>query len=203
PLPGTADDPKRYRDWEKDFVQYLYTTQNLTLFRSKQFKAVSKPGETERDFRLHLQQLAREQRDQEVAKLREKHGSNLARLDERIFAAKQKLSKEQADVQRASVDLVTGLGSTVLGAIFGRSIRASGASTVRGYGRRQKEEQDVALANEKLEELEAQRASLLEELEGQVDDLSTRMGLAQEELEDLAIKPNKSDIQVRLLTLAW
>lgn len=203
PLPATADDPKRYRDWEKDFVQHLYTTQNLTLFRSKQFKAVSKPGESERDFRLHLQQLAREQRDQEVAKLREKHGSNLARLDERIFAAKQKLSKEQADVQRASVDLVTGLGSTVLGAIFGRSIRASGASTVRGYGRRQKEEQDVALANEKLEELEAQRASLLEELEGQVDDLSTRMGLAQEELEDLAIKPNKSDIQVRLLTLAW
>lgn len=203
PLPATADDPKRYRDWEKDFVQYLYSTQNLTLFRSKQFKAVSKPGETERDFRLHLQQLAREQRDQEVARLREKHGTNLARLDERIFTAKQKLSKEQADVQRASVDLVTGLGSTVLGAIFGRSIRASGASTVRGYGRRQKEEQDVALANEKLEELEAQRASLLEELEGQVDDLSTRMGLAQEELEDLAIKPNKSDIQVRLLTLAW
>lgn len=203
PLPTSADDARRFRDWEKDFVQYLYTTQNLTLFRSREFKAVSKPDETEREFRLHLQQLARERRDQEVARLREKYGANLSRLDERIFAARQKLSKEQADVQRASLDLVTGLGSTVLGAIFGRSIRASGASTVRGYGRRQKEEQDVALANEKLEELEAQRASLLEELEGQVNDFSTRMNLDEEELETFTIAPAKSDIQVKLCTLAW
>ncbi|MCC6263191.1 MAG: hypothetical protein IT169_06400, partial [Bryobacterales bacterium] len=134
---------------------------------------------------------------------REKHGTRLARLEERIFAAQQKLSKEQADVQRATTNMAVNIGSSVLGAIFGRSYRGAGASAVRGYGQRQKEEHDVSLAGDKLEELEAQRAALLEELEGQVNDLSTRMDLATGDLEDLAIKPNKSDIQVTLLSLVW
>lgn len=203
PLPSPAAEARRYRDWEKDFAQYLYAAESLPLFRSRQFKAVSKPGETERDFRLHLQQLAREQRDQEVAKLREKHGTRLARLDDRIFAAQQKLGKEQADVQRANTNLVANIGSSVLGAIFGRSYRSAGTSAVRGYGQRQKEEQDVSLAGDKLEELEAQRSALLEELEAQINDRSARMDLAPDELEDLAIKPNKSDIQVTLLALVW
>ncbi|MCC6263854.1 MAG: ATP-binding protein, partial [Bryobacterales bacterium] len=109
-LPSPAADARNYRAWEKDLAQYLYTAESLPLFRSKQFKAVSKPGETERDFRLYLQQLAREQRDQEVAKLREKHGTRLARLEERIFAAQQKLSKEQADVQRATTNMAVNIG---------------------------------------------------------------------------------------------
>ena len=203
PLPSAAGDAGNYRDWEKDLTQHIYTTQPLTLYRSKQFKEVSKPGESERDFRIHLQQRARELRDQEVAKLREKFGDRLGRLDDRIFAARQKLAKEEADVQRASVDLMAGLGNTVLGAIFGRSIRASSASAARGYGRRQKEEQDVALAGDKLEDLQSQRATLLLELEEQVDALVAGLDPALEELEDLAIKPKKSDIQVKLVTLAW
>ncbi|MCL4782919.1 MAG: hypothetical protein KJZ70_07795 [Bryobacterales bacterium] len=203
PLPSPAGDARNYRNWEKDFVQHLCTTANLALFRSNRFKAVSKPGETEQEFRLHVRQLAREQRDQEVAKLREKFGVRLGRLDERVFAAQQKLSKEQSDVQRASTNMAVSLGSAVLGAFLGRGYRAAGASAARGFGQRRKEEQDVALADEKLEQLQAQRTELLEEIEAQVNELSTRMDLAAEELEDLAIRPNKSDIQVKLLALAW
>ncbi|MDZ7639794.1 MAG: hypothetical protein U5J83_16345 [Bryobacterales bacterium] len=204
-LPAEASDARRYREWEKDFEQHVHVSQSLRLFRSNLFKAVSKPGESERDFRIHLQQLAREERDQEVAKLREKFGGKLARLDERIFAARQKFAKEQADVQRANTGMMADLGGAVLGAIFGSraSLGRRGATVARGYNRGQKEAQDVELAGEKLEELEAQRTALLEELETQIDEFSSRMGLAQEELEDLAIKPRKSDIQVKLLALAW
>ncbi|MCZ2152653.1 MAG: hypothetical protein LC114_01940 [Bryobacterales bacterium] len=204
PLPSAAADVRRYRDWEKDFIQFLVGSEGLTLFQSKRFKAVSKPGESEQEFRLFLQQSAREQRDAEVTKLREKYGVTLARLDERIFAAKQKLAKEQADVQRASTDFLAGIGSSMLGAIFGRgSLRTGGAAAVRGYGRKQKEEQDVALAGAKLEEIEAQRASLMEELESRVSEISTGVNAAQDDVETLTVKASKTEIQVRLLTLAW
>lgn len=209
PLPSAAGDARRFREWEKDFAQHVYATQSLTLFRSKVFKAVSKPGESERDFRIHLQQLAREQRDQEVAKLREKYGERLARLEEKIFTARQRLAKEEADAQRAKLDMMAGIGTAVLGAVFGRGglFSASGgrrgATAARGYGRSQKESQDVLLAGEKLEELEAQRAELLQELEAQIDAFAARMDTSWEELEDLAIKPKKTDIQVKLVTLAW
>jgi hypothetical protein len=209
PLPPDAGDARQFREWEKTFAQHIYATQSLTLYRSKAFKAVSKPGESERDFRIHLQQLAREQRDQEVAKLREKYGERVARLEEKIFAARQRLAKEEADAQRAKMDMVAGFGTAVLGAVFGRGGLFSattgrrGATAARGYGRSQKEAQDVELAGEKLEELEAQRAELMHELEAQIDAFAARMDNSQEALEDLAIKPKKTDIQVKLVTLAW
>jgi hypothetical protein len=72
PLPQAAAKPKSYVTWQKDFATWVYGSQRLTLWRSPGLKQLSQPGETERDFRVRLQQAAREQRDRTVEALREK-----------------------------------------------------------------------------------------------------------------------------------
>ncbi|WP_455245152.1 ATP-binding protein, partial [Petrachloros mirabilis] len=55
PLPSSAGKARNYVDWAKDFGSWLYRTQAVELLKSRSSKEVSKPGESERDFRVRLQ----------------------------------------------------------------------------------------------------------------------------------------------------
>jgi len=55
--------------WNKDFVTWLAQNQSLSLLMSPSLKQVSRPGESERDLRIRLQQLYRETRDEQVEAL--------------------------------------------------------------------------------------------------------------------------------------
>ena len=59
-LPAGAGKAKSYEDWNKDFAGWLFRTQKVDLLKSPSTKEVSKPGESERDFRVRLQQSGRE-----------------------------------------------------------------------------------------------------------------------------------------------
>ncbi|MCW5963672.1 MAG: hypothetical protein KIT83_06520 [Bryobacterales bacterium] len=209
-IPAGMLDARRLKGWEADLNRFLFTSRPLTLLRSKTFGVTSKPGESERDFRIHLRQIAHEQRDQKVAALRARYGDRLTKLEERIFAAQQRLAKEKADVRKAQVDMVSTAGAALLGAIFGggrgsvatRAARG-GSTAARGFGRSQKEAQDAAIAGEKVEQLIVQRDELLQELQLQADAITQQMDPLFEELETVSIKPKKADIDIRLVTLIW
>ncbi|HYV28135.1 MAG TPA: ATP-binding protein, partial [Candidatus Eisenbacteria bacterium] len=68
-LSPVASKAKNYETWKKDLASWIYRNQRLELFESPSLKLASNPGESERDFRVRLQQLAREKRDDMVEKL--------------------------------------------------------------------------------------------------------------------------------------
>jgi len=99
-LPPAASQAKNYTDWEKDFGNWLYGSQRLDLLQSPSLKATSNPGEDERDFRIRLQQIAREERDDMIEALRKKYGSKLATLQERKRRAEQTVEKQAEQALR-------------------------------------------------------------------------------------------------------
>ena len=62
-LPSPASKAKSYDSWKKDFAGWLYRTQKIELWQSPTLRETSNVDETERDFRVRLQQTAREARD--------------------------------------------------------------------------------------------------------------------------------------------
>ena len=75
-LPTAAGKVNGYAVWNKDFSTWVYRTQMLDIFKSPATKEVSQPGETERDFRVRLQQTGRERRDKDADVLRQKYPQN-------------------------------------------------------------------------------------------------------------------------------
>ena len=63
-LPSPASQVKNYKKWHKDFVTWVYRNHTLEIWKSPLLKLTSSPGESERDFRLRVQQLTRETRDE-------------------------------------------------------------------------------------------------------------------------------------------
>jgi hypothetical protein len=195
---GSAAPPKNA---ERDLINWLYSNQRLELFRSATFGEVSKPGESERDFRIHLQQIAHERRDLEVAKLRQKYAPKIATLEERISRAEQAVEREKAQQQDQTVSSAISIGSTLLGAFLGRKVLRSAATSARSVSRSRKEALDARLAEQNLERLRQQLADLEAAFEAEVQ-VSGALGDAMTDpLETLSIRPKKADIAVRRIAV--
>lgn len=207
-LPAAAAKAKNYAAWQKDLVAWLADTQQLELYRSPSTGIVSRPGETERDFRIRLQQTAREGRDDQVDKLRQKYAPKVAALQERIRRAQDAVAREKAQADQAKMQTAISVGTTLLGAFMGR--KAVSASTLgrastaaRGASRTMKESQDIARAEETVKTLQKQLADLNAEFEAQVAELQSRADPLKQVFEPVALKPKKAAISVQLCALVW
>jgi hypothetical protein len=207
-LPAAALKAKSYAAWSKELVAWLYREQTLDLFASPQFKLVSRPEETERDFRIRLQQAAHEARDEAADKLRQKYAPKTAALQERLRVAQQAVDREKAQAKQQQMQTAISFGATLLGAFVGR--KAVSASSVgrattaaRGVSRSMKEQRDIDRAGDTVESLKARLAELETSFKADLDAVETKWDAQTEALEQLTIKPKKTNIAVQLLALTW
>ncbi|MDH3525376.1 MAG: ATP-binding protein, partial [Acidobacteriota bacterium] len=194
-LPGPAAQEKSYAQWKKDFDEWLYRGRKLELFESPAFGRVSEPGESERDFRVRLQHLTREQRDAKLDELRGKFRAKVDSLEERLRKAEQKREKEAQQSKQVKLDTALRIGSTLLGAVLGRSTRASSGTAMRSVTRSWRDAQDVARAEEDIEEIKKDLAELQAEAEREVAELAQRLDPLNEELAKTEVRPRRTDIE--------
>jgi hypothetical protein len=208
PVPSAALKEKSYATWTRSYTQWLKANEVITLYRSPARKLTSEPGESEKDFRIRLQNNSREQRDARVESIREKFAARRASLAERLQRAEQRVQKEQSERGAQVIGTIASIGTAALGAFFGKkTFSAASASrvgtAVRGVGRMQKESGDVARANESVETVRQALAELDQEIEMQAGALQGGFDAQAETLETITIKPKASDVQVHEVGLVW
>ena len=208
PLPGSAAKSKNYADWSRDFAGWLFRTQKIEMLKSPSSKTVSTPGESERDFRVRLQQAGREQRDRAAETLRQKYAPKIAALQDRVRRAEQAKAKQQSESRASQVQAAFSVGASILGAFLGRkTISATNigraATAIRSAGRVLKETQDVGQAEDNVAALQQQLVDLESQFKSESDALAAATDPLTERLESLSIKPGKSNIAVKLVVLAW
>jgi Helicase HerA, central domain len=206
--PADATKAKSYASWRKDLANWLYRNQRLELLESPALDIVSNPGESERDFRVRLQQLGREQRDEAVEKLRRKYAPKLEQLEERKRRAEQAVAREVEQAKGQKVQTAISFGATLLSSFLGRkraSLSTLGKATtaVRGVGRSMKESQDVGRAEDNVAAISQKIADLEAEFQAETAALEGSLDPQTEQLEKVSLKPTKANIAVKLLTLAW
>ena len=207
-VPSDATKAKSYASWRKDLGSWLYRNQRLELFESPTLDIVSNPGESERDFRVRLQQIGREQRDDAVEKLRRKYAPKLEQLEERKRRAEQAVAREAEQAKGQKVQTAISFGATLLSSFLGRkrtSLSTLGRATtaVRGVGRSMKESQDVDRAEENVAAITQKLADLEAEFQSETSELEKSLDPQTEQLEKVSLKPTKANIAVKVLTLAW
>jgi FtsZ-binding cell division protein ZapB len=207
-LAPAAGQARSYAGWSRDFADWAYRSQGLELLRSPSFGEVSRPDESERDFRVRLQQAAREKRDDAVDDLRRKYASKVATLQDRVRRAQEKVEREASQAKQAKVQTAVNFGTTLIGALMGRNRITSttvtrAGSAARAMGRSSRESQDVARAEDSLEAVQMQLKDLQAEFDAEVAALEARMDPLRENLESVMIRPKKTDIAVQLVSLVW
>ncbi len=207
-LPSAAARPASYTRWSKMLRTHLYRSCPLLVWRSTDPKGISSPGQSEGEFRAQLRQLLHEKRDLELEKLRKRYAPKLARLQDRIRKAEQRIEREREQYKQQKMHTVVSVGATVLGALFGRKLGSVGnvgrASTAaRGASRAARERGDVARAQEDAEALEQQLQELEAEFSERLEAVREKLGDAELVCEELPIRPRKSDLSVERVALVW
>jgi len=207
-LPAEARTAAGYKTWEKALAGYLYRERPLALWRCRELKVYSKPGETEGDFRARLTQTLRENRDVALEKLKKKYATKFTTLQEKIRKTEQRVEREKDQAGQQKLQTAVAVGATVLGALFGRKVASVGtvgrASTAMGRaGRMSKEAQDVARAQEDLATARAALEALEKEFAQETESVEAGIDAGALELEELTVRPRKTDLSVQPVTLAW
>jgi hypothetical protein len=210
-LPSSATRPRSYTGWRDDLGDYLYRSRSISLPSSPDLKLVAAPSESEADFRIRLQQALRERRDEEVEKLRKSFGPKIAALQERIQRAEDRVRREAAQYEQQKMQSVISIGASILGGLLGGgrrgriSVGTLGRATtaVRGLGRAARERGDVGAAEDSVEQIQAQKSELETELQTEIEQLGERYAPDAIQIESVAVRPRKSDVDVEKLTLAW
>jgi hypothetical protein len=207
-LPANAAKSKSYDGWQKELATWLYRNQKLELMESATLEVASNPGESERDFRVRLQQFAREQRDEKAEKLRQKYAPKIAALEEKARRAQQAVDREAEQAKSQKMQTAISFGATLLSSFMGRkavSLTTLGRATTaaRSVGRSMKEAEDVGRAQETVAAVNEQMAALDAQFKAETEALEKAIDPQTEELEKVSLKPKKSNIAIKLFTLAW
>lgn len=207
-LPDAALASRSYTAWSRRLVQWLYQEERLPLWRSPSLKILSEAGESERDFRIRLEVAGREERDRQVEKLRKKFAPKIRRLEERVRRAEAVVEREQEQARESKLQSSFSIGATVLGALLGRKVASArnvrrAGTAMRSLSRSRKEAGDVERARENLEAYRQELQDLEAEFSVAAAGIEERIDPRTEDLETVEIRPKKTDITVRLLSLAW
>jgi len=118
------------------------------------------------------------------------------------------VEKQEEQAKKAKLDTALSVGATLLSAFTGRKVLSESnisraRSAMRGAGRAMDEGKDIQRAAETVGAVKGQLADLEAEFNAEIAALQEKIDPTTETLETLSLKPNKTDIQVQLVTLAW
>ena len=203
-LPSDLNRAKTFTELQSALKDYVYKNQKLSVWKFPELKETSKPGETEGDFRARIAHRMKEERDLEVEKLRAKYGSKLATIQEQLRKAIQKVEKERMQSKNQQMQAGVTVVTSILGAVFGRKLSAGSiASGTRAAGRLGAEKQDVALAEESVDAVQARYDKLNQQFEEEATKLLEGAVAENLKLEESTISPKKTDITINTFALCW
>jgi len=202
-LPSAALKAKNYPVWQTEFVNWLLRSEKLEVLRSPTLNVSSMSGETEQDFRISLQQLAREKRDEQVSTLRQKYTEKYVKIDERLRRAEITVQEREAQIRDQKYQTAISLGTSLLGGFLGRKTLGGISKTASSVNRGMKKKRDSEYAQENLESLRQEKQRLEAQFQTEVNMLDMKINPLTENLERIAITPSKTNISVRLIALVW
>jgi hypothetical protein len=202
-IPESINEPREFNTLKDDLIDHLYRNSSVKLLYSSALKAYSQIGETERDFRSRLSQSAREKRDEEVDDLERRCETRLRTLQDRLRRAQSTAAMKQADAEARKREVMVSAGESVLGLFLGRRSMRSASTAMSKYRQKAAAEMRAKEAAESADTLQKDIDQMQSELEQETAAITARWDDATKAFEEVPVRPNRGDIEVDMVGLAW
>ncbi len=205
PVPPELNTAREIKAFAKDFGDYLYHEQTLEVYYNPVLKLYGLPGESERDFKIRAQHIAREKRDAGVEKLRRKYERKLDRLETRLAREREELEEDRAEYEARKREELISAGESLIGilGIFGRRSTVAASKAARKRRMTATAKADVKESEEEIARLQAEIEEMRQEMQEEAAAITEKWAATLEEIETYAVKPRRSDVQVEMVALAW
>jgi hypothetical protein len=206
-LPAAAAQAKNYPLWQKAFAQWLAQKERVELLRHRESELTSRPGESERDFRIRVQDASRSARDKALAAVSQKYASKQAMLAEQLRKAAAAVGRESEQASQQKLQTALSVGATLVGALFGRKMVSAGTlgratTAARGVGRSMKESSDVQRASETADAVRTRQKQLEDQIQQETKTIAAAFDQPAD-FEHVTLQPKRGQVTVQLLALGW
>ncbi|HRZ19541.1 MAG TPA: hypothetical protein P5136_05785, partial [Methanofastidiosum sp.] len=192
-----------FNELKKNFADFIFYNSNFKLYHSPLIKIYSKPRESKSDFILRITQMARERRDEEVDKIEEKYSKDLQKLKEKLERSQEVLLKKQATANSLKQEAMVSAGESVIKIFMGRRSTTSASKAMNKYQKSKTVAIDIQEAQKDIETLNKEMELLENKLKIEVESIKERREKEISEIKEVLIQPKKSDIEVKIVSLAW
>ena len=203
PVPGGAASAKKLTAAAKDFGDWLYYNQALKISIQPDLGIARDPDEDDRQFRIRLQQAARERRDLEVDKLTKTYTKQIDTLNDRLARMQQSLNEAQSKAQAKQTEQWVNIGESVFNFFSGKSTRRAVSSATSKWNQASAAAANVKETEQNIAKLQADIQELESQLAAEVDQITARWESAETALVADELKPRRSDVDVQYVTLGW
>ncbi|PID48033.1 MAG: hypothetical protein CR967_01865 [Proteobacteria bacterium] len=192
----------------KEFTNHLYQNQRLEIFVNKALKLNSRPEQSEEAFMVEVRNKLEALKEDAIKKIEEKFEKKQTTLERKLDSAEHKLDKEKSDVSSKTTNTIITIGSSILGAVFGRSLLsrtniAKVGSSVKSASGILKEKRDVQRAEENIENINLDLDKLQEELQEEISIINEKFTIKNFPNETFQVKPRRADIYDAKISLTW
>ena len=187
----------------KDLSDWLYHNVRLALQTHEELDIFQKPGEREREFKVRLQQAARERRDDEVDKLEAKFEKAIDKIEDSLTKEERELDADRTDFQARRTQEWVSIGESVVSYFIGRRSTRAFSSAMSKRRMTANAQQDIRESEEEIEELKKEIHELNDEFKEQAEEITVKWANMLDELTAIEVKPRRTDVNVELVALAW
>ena len=206
-LPSFIQNEKELKLLERDFADYVYRNFKLTLYKNDTLKISSKQYESLDDFKIRIQDRLNEQIDEKIENLKQKFEKENTLLEQKISKLFEKLKKEEQDAISATTNSIISIGTSILGAFFGKSSKTAIVSKVatssRGVSKALKERSDIKTVQGEIDALQSLQDGLEEKLKIEIEKINDEFNISKYTIEEFFIKPKRTDIYDIKIELLW
>lgn len=196
-VPEEIADIKNYKTWQGDLENRLHQSERYEVWQSVSMNEYARPGETLRDFRIRMTQVAREKRDKKKSVVDGKYEKRLNEARKAVRKAESYAYEQKSQVWTLIVNLVWRFAEWFLGASRARRPSASSARRVM------RERKQHTRAEKKLEEKRMELEELEATIQAEKDRIELEFDPSSIQPDKIEVPPRKKDISVGDVKLIW
>lgn len=201
-LVGVLADERQMAAVQKDFVDWVFRTCKITVRSNTSLGINATPDISQADFIKACAEAARLARDEELKK-------STAALDRRITSLKDKLAREERELQqdqtelgeRKKEELVSG-AETVFSLLGGKRTRRI-SSAMSKHRMTEQSKADVNESEAVIEDYKMQLEQLEIARKQAADETAAKWGKAVKDITEIPVMPKKADIYVNIFGVGW
>lgn len=207
-VPSFSTSEKFFSKKEKEIENCVYRSEGLSLFKCADLKQYSKLSETLDDFKERLSFELREERDNEVDRLKKKFEKKVDMIEKRILRAEQKVEKEKEQYSSKKMSTMINFGTAIASVLMGGKALSSSSvskagSVMRGASSASKEKGDISRAEEQLKDYQTDLEEIHDEMEEQILSLEDKLSIDNLKIESFRVAPKKTNIETVWRGILW
>lgn len=186
---------------KRDFLDWVYHESEAEVLANEVLKVYAGPEVSPEEFRKMCSEEAREKRDGEMEKLRDRYEKKIDAIEARLEREKRELKEDQDELSQRKMEEWGSHAETVLSLFGGR--RRSVSTSLSKRRMTSKAKADVEESLDAIEDFEEDIEELEAELTQEVEEISSRWGEIAGDITEIPVRPYKKDVLLEMFGVAW